>query len=67
MLDQLCCPFCGSFGSVYHYGGYDGAVDMYYSAYKCRACGHEVRKHSVTGTAEAKDFSVSLRELCDRS
>ena len=64
MLDQLCCPFCGSFGSIYHHGGYDVAVDMYYSAYKCRVCGHEIRKHSVTGTAEAKDFSVSLRDLC---
>jgi len=66
MLDQLCCPFCGSFGSVYHHGGYDGAVDMYYSAYKCRTCGHEVRKHSVIGTADAKDFSVSLRDLCGK-
>lgn len=66
MLDQLCCPFCGSFGSIYHHSGYDGAVDMYYSAYKCRVCGHEIRKHSVTGTAEAKDFSVSLRDLCGK-
>ena len=67
MLDQLCCPFCGAFGSVFHHGGYDEAVDMYYSAYACRSCGHEVRKHSVTGTAEAKDFSISLRGLCGRS
>ncbi len=66
MLDQLCCPFCGSFGSVFHHGGYDDAADMYYSAYACRACGHEVRTHSVTGTAEAKDFSVTLRDLCGR-
>ena len=66
MLDQLCCPFCGSFGSVYHHGGYDDAADMYYSAYTCRTCGHEVQTHSVTGTADAKDFSVSLRDLCER-
>ena len=66
MLDQLCCPYCGSFGSIYHHGGYDDAADMYYSAYTCRTCGHEVQTHSVTGTADAKDFSVSLRDLCER-
>jgi hypothetical protein len=67
MLDQLCCPFCGAFGSVFHHGGYDEAADLYYSAYECKACGHEVRNHSVTGTAAAKDFSVTLRELCGRA
>ena len=66
MLDQHCCPFCGGFGTVFHHGGYDDAADMYYSAYKCRACGHEVRKHSIIGTADAKDFSVSLRDLCGK-
>jgi hypothetical protein len=41
-------------------------VDMYYSAYECRVCGREVRKHSVTGTTEVKDFSITLRELRSR-
>lgn len=31
-----------------------------------RVCGREVRKHSVTGTAEVKDFSITLRELRSR-
>ena len=66
VLDRLCCPFCGGFDTVFHHGGYDDAADMYYSAYKCRACGHEVRKHSIIGTADAKDFSVSLRDLCGK-
>lgn len=66
MLDQLCCPFCGGFGSVFHHGGYDDTADMYYSAYECQVCGHAVRKHSVSGIAEAEDFSISLRDLCGR-
>ena len=66
MLDQLCCPFCGGFGSVFHHGGYDDTADMYYSAYEYRVCGHAVRKHSVSGIAEAEDFSISLRDLCGR-
>lgn len=66
VLNELCCPFCGALGSVFHHGGYDDAVDMYYSAYECRVCGREVRKHSVTGTAEVKDFSITLRQLRSR-
>jgi hypothetical protein len=66
VLKEPCCPFCGALGSVFHHGGYDDAVDMYYSAYECRVCGREVRKHSVTGTAEVKDFSITLRELRSR-
>lgn len=63
MLNRMCCPFCGALESVFRHGGYDEAADMYYSAFECRACGREVRKHSVTGTAAAKDFSITLREL----
>lgn len=63
VLERMCCPFCGAIESVFHHGGYDEGVDMYYSAFECRSCGREVRKHSVTGTASAKDFSIRLREL----
>lgn len=63
MLERRCCPFCGAYDSVVHHGGYDDSADMYYSAWQCRACGHEDRKHSVTGSGQAKDFSVTLRDL----
>lgn len=60
-LDDLCCPYCGTIGSVEKHGGWSEYWDNYIYWAECKAC-----KHRDSGDAsEAHDFSVTLRELRD--
>ncbi len=61
VLDERCCPHCGTIGSVTKQGGWSEYWDSYIYWAECKAC----KQRDSDGNLETHDFSVSLRELRD--
>lgn len=62
MLDERCCPYCGSVGSVHGGGNWSEYWEDYIYWVECGVC-----KHRDSGDKDnPEDFSITLRELRNR-